>query len=267
MKQTDALAATVEGTDGGARIVVEGDVDIATVPRLQRALARALESTPKHVLIDLAGVGFVDSSGLRFLLRANQQAQRGGWSLTIVPPAESAMKAFELTGADKWLSFASSSSGPDDDGQTGEEHEVLAQAERMLRLHIRGSMDAPRTARLATRELVSDHPVAAGQLDSLTLLVSEVVTNAVTHPQLPDDSDVEFAVTVTPELTRVLVSDAGPGFAWPAESLPQGRVDGGYGILLLDSQSSRWGVQRVPGRFTVWFELDHEPDRVTAAVT
>lgn len=79
MKQTDAFAATAEGTDGGARILVEGDVDIATVPRLQRALEQALESTPKHVLIDLAGVGFVDSSGLRFLLRANQQAQRSGW--------------------------------------------------------------------------------------------------------------------------------------------------------------------------------------------
>ena len=142
----------------------------------------------------------------------------------------------------------------------------MAQAERTLRLHIRGSMEAPRTARLATRELVSDHPLAAGQLDSLTLLVSEVVTNAVTHPQLPADSDVEFSVTVTPELTRVLVSDGGPGFEWPAESLPQGRADGGYGILLLDGQSSRWGVQRVPGRFTVWFELDHAPVRAAAGV-
>ena len=267
MTQREAFAVTVEGMDGGVRLVVEGDVDIATVPRLQAALEQVLASMPGHVMmIDLRAVEFVDSSGLRFLLRANQQVQRSGWSLTVGPPAESAMKAFQLTGADKCLPFASSAVVPSDAAQAAEEREVMAQAERMLRLHIRGSMEAPRTARIATRELVSDHPLAAGQLDSLTLLVSEVVTNAVTHPQLPDDSDVEFSVTVTPELTRVLVSDGGPGFEWPAESLPQGRVDGGYGILLLDEQSSRWGVQRVPGRFTVWFELDHALERVAAAV-
>ncbi len=266
MTQREAFAVTVEGMDGGVRLMVEGDVDIATVPRVQAALEQALASGPGHVMIDLSAVEFVDSSGLRFLLRANQQAQRSGWSLTVGPPAESAMKAFELTGADKFLPFASSGVAPDDAAQAAEEHEVMAQAERMLRLHIRGSMEAPRTARLATRELVSDHPLAAGQLDSLTLLVSEVVTNAVTHPQLPADSDVEFSVTVTPELTRVLVSDGGPGFEWPAESLPQGRADGGYGILLLDGQSSRWGVQRVPGRFTVWFELDHASVRAAAGV-
>ena len=266
MTESDAFAVNVKGAAGGARIVVEGDVDIATVPRLQRALDRALASGPGRVLIDLSAVEFVDSSGLRFLLHTNQLAQRSDWSLAVARPGKSAMKAFELTGADTWLPFASSGSEPEAAGASREEHEVMAQAERMLRLHIRGAIDAPRTARLATRELVSDHPLASAHLDSLTLLVSEVVTNAVTHPQLPDASDVEFSVTVTAELTRVLVSDAGPGFEWPAESLPQGRLDGGYGILLLDGQSSRWGVHRVPGRFTVWFELDHVTERAASAV-
>jgi anti-sigma regulatory factor (Ser/Thr protein kinase) len=134
---------------------------------------------------------------------------------------------------------------------------LAAEAERTLRLEIRGSLQAPRTARTAIRELVADHPMACAQLDSLVLLVSEVVTNAVTHPGLPADSDVGFSVIVAPKLTRVLVSDYGPGFDWPAESLPAGGIDGGYGILLLDGQSSRWGTHRSPGRFTVWFALDH----------
>jgi len=267
MMERDAFAVSMEGMDDGARIVVEGDVDIATVPRLRDALEQALASSPACVLIDLSGVEFVDSSGLRFLLRANQRAQRSGWSLTVRRPAEPAMKAFEFTGADKWLTFASEGAEPPAATQADADHAIVAHAERMLRLHIPGSMEAPRTARVAARELVSDHPLAAAHLDSLTLLVSEVVTNAVTHPQLIDNSDVEFSVTITPELTRVLVSDGGPGFEWPAESLPQGRVDGGYGILLLDGQSSRWGVQRVPGRFTVWFEIDHVPDRMTATVS
>ena len=140
------------------------------------------------------------------------------------------MRAFEFTGADKWLTFASEGSEPPAPAQADADHAIVALAERMLRLHIPGSMEAPRTARLATRELVADHPLAAANLDSLTLLVSEVVTNAVTHPALTDSSEVEFSVTVTPELTRVLVSDGGPGFEWPAESLPQGRSTAATGI-------------------------------------
>lgn len=266
MRESDAFGVIVEGTDDGTRIVVTGDVDIATVPRLEDALQQALSSSPASVLIDLSAVGFVDSSGLRFLLDANQRAQRSGWSLAVVRPAKSAMKAFELLGANRWLPFAPEQGEPDASAQSVEEHAVVAHAERMLRLNIPGSLEAPRTARLAMRELVYDHPLASANMDSLTLLVSEVVTNAVTHPQLTGDSDIEFSVTITPELTRVLVSDGGPGFDWPADSLPQGRVDGGFGILLLDGQSSRWGVQRVPGRFTVWFELDHAPEPATAAV-
>jgi anti-sigma regulatory factor (Ser/Thr protein kinase) len=88
-------------------------------------------------------------------------------------------------------------------------------------------------------------------------LVSEIVTNAVTHVEAEGEGVVEFNVTVTADLTRVRVSDAGSGFEWPAESLPPGRVGGGYGITLLDGQASRWGTRRVPGRFTVWFEVDH----------
>jgi anti-sigma regulatory factor (Ser/Thr protein kinase) len=136
---------------------------------------------------------------------------------------------------------------------------TLPQAEKTLRLEIPSTLLAPRTARMAIRDLVSGHPFASPQLDKLMLLVSEIVTNAVTHVTPAGDGEVELSVTVIPELTRVLVSDSGKGFEWPADSLPPGRVDGGYGIMLLDDQSSRWGVHRVPGRFTMWFEVDHVP--------
>jgi anti-anti-sigma factor len=263
MTEREAFAVTVEGTDDGARIVVQGDVDIATVPRLEHALKQSLSASPAHVMIDLSAVEFVDSSGLRFLLRASQSAEHSGWSLALVRPAGSATKAFQLTGADKLLPFVCAHAEPLPAAPAGEAHAIVPHADRMLRLHIRGSLDAPRTARLATREAIYDHPAAAANLDSLTLLVSEVVTNAVTHPQLPEESNVAFTVTITPELTRVLVSDGGPGFESPSDS-SAGRVQSGYGILLLDAQSSRWGVQRVPGRFTVWFEIDHPPERAAA---
>jgi anti-sigma regulatory factor (Ser/Thr protein kinase) len=84
-----------------------------------------------------------------------------------------------------------------------------------------------------------------------------VVTNAVTHGRVAPGDEIELSAAITPKLTRVVVSDGGIGFEWPADSLPGGRVGGGYGLMLLDSQASRWGTLRAPGRFSVWFEVDH----------
>jgi anti-anti-sigma factor len=57
------------------------------------------------VLIDLRDVEFVDSSGLKFLLRTKALADRSGWTLRLYSPADTAMKAFVVTGADNWLPF------------------------------------------------------------------------------------------------------------------------------------------------------------------
>jgi anti-anti-sigma factor len=260
MIERPAFDVDVQGTDAGTVVAVRGDMDVASINSLDAALDQALAGAPARVTLDLRGVGFVDSSGLRFLLRANARARNEGWGLEIYQPGETAIKALAVTGVLDLLPFVNAGPGVVGSPQ-GAEATMAAESERTLRLEIPGTLMAPRTARVALRELVVDHPLAGPRLDTLTLLVSEIVTNAVTHAVPGGEGEgegvVEFNVTVTADLTRVRVSDAGAGFQWPAESLPPGRVGGGYGITLLDGQASRWGTRRVPGRFTVWFELDH----------
>ena len=258
MIERPAFDVDVRGIDTGTAIAVRGDMDIASIESLDAALDQALAASPRRVTLDLRGVGFVDSSGLRFLLRANARSRNEGWAFEIYRPGETAIKALAVTGVFDLLPFVDA--GPGVAGfAPGDEAAATAESERTLRLEIPSTLMAPRTARVALQELLADHPLAAPHLNTLTLLVSEIVTNAVTHVEPEGEGVVEFNVTVTADLTRVRVSDGGEGFAWPAESLPPGRVGGGYGITLLDGQSSRWGTRRVPGRFTVWFELDHLP--------
>jgi len=144
---------------------------------------------------------------------------------------------------------------------------------------IPATLSAPSTARTAVRSVLANHPVALGRLEALTLLVSEIVSNAVTHAQAPEGSQIELSVAVTASFTRILVSDAGAGFEPTAAALPDlaavtarspaaadfstpsrgARAGGGYGLALLDALASRWGTLHAPGRFSVWFELDHAP--------
>ncbi len=145
------------------------------------------------------------------------------------------------------------------DKQAEDESGDRSQAHRELLIPIASSARAPSIARHAVTELIRDHPAATAHLDALVLLVSEVVTNAVTHSGLPGDAEIELSVVVTDELTRVVISDQGKGFVQANDALQVGRT-GGYGLLLLGAQASRWGTLNAPGRFSVWFELDHVPE-------
>jgi serine/threonine-protein kinase RsbW len=89
------------------------------------------------------------------------------------------------------------------------------------------------------------------QLYDASLCLSELVTNAVQHPDASEREPIELAVAVTEEKLRVEVIDPGSGFA-PTE-VTQGD-ERGWGLFIVDQLSSRWGVS--PGdRTAVWFEI------------
>ena len=71
---------TVAREAGATRLVLRGELDLATAPQLEHALAAAGDG----VLLDLRGLTFMDSTGVRVLLEA---AERGGPGLRVLPPA------------------------------------------------------------------------------------------------------------------------------------------------------------------------------------
>jgi anti-sigma B factor antagonist len=60
-------------------VEVAGDLDMATAPQLLEGLQRVLDAGTHNVVVDLAGVGFMDSSGLGALVvMFNAARERGG---------------------------------------------------------------------------------------------------------------------------------------------------------------------------------------------
>jgi anti-sigma regulatory factor (Ser/Thr protein kinase) len=90
---------------------------------------------------------------------------------------------------------------------------------------------------------------------ALRLLVSELVTNSVRHPE-GSTGLVELAVRIGTRAIRVEVRDGGAGFV-PGRPEPHG-ADGGFGLFLVERIASRWGVDTRDGT-RVWFELDLAP--------
>ena len=111
--------------------------------------------------------------------------------------------------------------------------------------------------RQATEAVLSDDDSATA-----TLLTSELVTNAVVHPQQPDDTSIGLRIIPAQDRLRVEVTDSGNGF--DPETLHQREPESdGQGLLLVGRLSDRWGATRRMRKqrqaFCVWFELKQSP--------
>jgi anti-sigma regulatory factor (Ser/Thr protein kinase) len=127
-----------------------------------------------------------------------------------------------------------------------------ADASSSLRLELERNVRAPAIARSAVSEQLLQMGVDGSFGQTVVLLVSEIVSNAVRHSRGPADAAISLAARVTEETVRVAVTDAGSGFT-PRPRDPE-RLGDGYGLYLLEKAASSWGVESEGGT-TVWFEL------------
>jgi anti-sigma regulatory factor (Ser/Thr protein kinase) len=122
----------------------------------------------------------------------------------------------------------------------------------VLELELEHSREAPSMARAAISGFSENRDLDAATLATLTLLVSEVVTNAVIHPDVEPPCGIRLSARIADNRIRVEVTDEGDGFE-PRPRDPT-RSDRGYGLYLLEQQAAAWGVEQGSGN-TVWFEL------------
>jgi anti-sigma regulatory factor (Ser/Thr protein kinase) len=96
--------------------------------------------------------------------------------------------------------------------------------------------------------------VSAKVLEDATLLVSELVTNAVRHAPRTGPLAIELRLKLDTERIRVVVSDPGAGFV-AEPRMPTSSGGSGWGLYLVDRIADRWGVIAKNGS-EVWFEID-----------
>lgn len=123
----------------------------------------------------------------------------------------------------------------------------------------------PAAAALAREQVLE----ACGGLDDerryvAELLTSELVTNAVRHPERREDSRwsrvVELVILRTDDVLRIEVSDPDPRPLRPPHC-PSTPRESGWGLYILSQLSSKWGctpVETGDGK-VVWFEMGIGP--------
>jgi anti-anti-sigma factor len=100
----------ITNSDGATRLALRGEFDIAYAPQLEREIRRFAEAGGNRLVIDLRGLSFIDSTGLRIVLEARQRAANSGFDLEIVRGPEQVQRVFELTGLEDHLPFVDEAS-------------------------------------------------------------------------------------------------------------------------------------------------------------
>ena len=87
-------------------LVPVGDLDVYTVGSLRDALGKMIEDETPHVVVDLDGVPFMDSSGLGALMGGVRRLREAGGDLAITCTREQHLKLFTITGFGEGVSIA-----------------------------------------------------------------------------------------------------------------------------------------------------------------
>ena len=95
----------VEPARDSVRVAPVGELDIATVDKLRTEVERLRESGLAKLVLDLRGVRFLDSTGLRLILELDQAAQAASQELHIIRGSAVVQRIFEVTQVSERLQF------------------------------------------------------------------------------------------------------------------------------------------------------------------
>lgn len=95
------LEVVVEEVSGATVVRPDGDVDLSSSKELQTALKGAMSSKPQRVIVDLAKVPYMDSSGVATLVEAMQIARKQSSALFLCAMQDRVRSIFEIARLDR----------------------------------------------------------------------------------------------------------------------------------------------------------------------
>jgi anti-anti-sigma factor len=98
-------SVTVPETTGTAYtvVVLTGEVDATNSEELYNILESVVLQRPRLLIVDLSDLSFMDSTGLRMLLRATRELDQQGGVLSLAAPQASVARVLQLTRADQLI--------------------------------------------------------------------------------------------------------------------------------------------------------------------
>jgi anti-anti-sigma factor len=93
----EILDVRTEDRDGLVHLALVGELDLSTVAKVQEELRRIEASSPATVVVDLSKLTFLDSTGLRCIVTADERAREAGRRMVVVRGPDAVQRVFAIT--------------------------------------------------------------------------------------------------------------------------------------------------------------------------
>ncbi len=95
------LSLEIREAGGATIIAVQGEIDVYTAPKLRDSITELVGAGAHHLVVDMEGVEFLDSTGLGVLVGGLKKVRAHDGSLRLVCTQERLLKIFRITGLAK----------------------------------------------------------------------------------------------------------------------------------------------------------------------
>jgi anti-sigma B factor antagonist len=93
----EILEIKTEDRNGLVHVALVGELDLSTVAKVQEELRRVEAGSPRTVVVDLSKLTFLDSTGLRCIVTADERARDQGRRVVIVRGPDPVQRVFTIT--------------------------------------------------------------------------------------------------------------------------------------------------------------------------
>ena len=93
----EILEVRTEDRNGLVHVALVGELDLSTVAKVQEELRKIEEGEPPTLVMDLSKLTFLDSTGLRCIITADERARESGRRMVIVRGPDPVQRVFAIT--------------------------------------------------------------------------------------------------------------------------------------------------------------------------
>jgi anti-anti-sigma factor len=106
----EILDVRSEDRDGLVHVALRGELDLSSTAKLQEELDRLEAGAPQTIVLDLSKLVFLDSTGLRCLVTADERARANGRRVVMVRGPDPVQRVFSITRLEERLEMVDDAS-------------------------------------------------------------------------------------------------------------------------------------------------------------
>ncbi len=107
----EILEVTTQDSGGHVTVSLKGELDLSSVGKVEEELERAEKDGPALLVLDLSQLSFLDSTGLRAVVTADERARSNGRRLVIVRGPDPVQRVFAITRLEERLEMVDDAQG------------------------------------------------------------------------------------------------------------------------------------------------------------